>query len=231
MPKLRSETNGNTPTNSGESSKRRKARVPIYKNDDGTLDLSGLTDDDAAKVRERFGSSPGAAFTPPPPTEPTAPPPEPIDPAIIMLALNMLTSIEAAVVGSKLHIPTARAYEALALKPPFDQMLIGAATKVANKYMVSMGPYADEIALGALLVTWQIGAFTELRAIAAELATARGETPPPNVDHDKHQSPPPPPPPPSPEPMEKPKPKSAPVIPIDAMIAAQMGAQPFGVNI
>jgi len=226
MPRKRTDMNASPTGETANDSKRRKARVPIYKNDDGTLDLSGLTDEDAEKVRQRFASGSTTDSTAAAPAAPP-PPQEPIDPAIIGLALNLLTSIEAAVVGTKLNIPIPEAYQVLSLKPPFDQLVTNAACKVANKYVGSLGPYADEIALVALLATWQIGAFAELRKIVADQAKTPGEKPPPPMDHDRHRTTDAPPPPPAAAPP-KPAPAKPQVVPIDVMLGAQLGGAGFG---
>lgn len=187
MPQLRAEqsTNGSP---EASKSKRSKARVLIYRNEDGSYDTSSLSDDDKARFFGQSGPAAGPSVASSA-AEPPPPPADPVDPAVIGLALNLLTSIEAAIVGSKLGIPQDRCLAALQPRPPVDQMVIGAATKVANKYGASLGPYSDEIALVAALAMWQIGAFTELRAIAAEMAATKPATPPPNADHGKHKSP------------------------------------------
>ena len=213
MARLRSDEPNSNAT--GEQSKRKKPRVTIYKNDDGSYDTSSLSDDDKARL---FGAQPNAA--PPPPSIDPAPPVEPVDPAIIGLALNLLTSIEAAVVGNKLGLPHADCQRVLQPKPPLDTDITGLACKVANKYGASLGPYADEIALVALVATWQIQAFTELRALVAEQAANRPAPPPKHPDADRHQSP-----------SEKPaapaaapeKPETSNVVPIDLLIGAHMG--------
>jgi hypothetical protein len=228
MPKLRSDNPG-----APEQSKRSKPRVNLYKNPDGSYDTSSLSDEDKARL---FGGAPGATPEPgaapgPAPATEAAPPVEPIDPAVIGLALNLLTSIEAAVVGQKLGIPQDRCFAALQPRPPLDQMITGTAAKVANKYGASLGPYADEIALVALIATWQISAFTELRSIAADLAANRPAPPPPNADAGKHASPPKSTPDAPPAPKETPKePKPAPapsnVVPIDLLIGAHAATGP-----
>jgi len=197
----------------GEQSKRKKPRVTIYKNDDGSYDTSSLSDEDKARL---FGGQTNAA--PPPPPVDAAPPVEPIDPAIIGLALNLLTSVEAAVVGNRLGIPHAQCQKVLEPKPPLDTAITGLACKVANKYGASLGPYADEIALVALVATWQIQAFTELRALVAEQAANRPAPPPKHPDADRHQSPQEKPPAPAAAPE---KPASSNVVPIDLLIGAQ----------
>ena len=210
MPSLRSETASN-PTG---QTKRSKPRVTIYRNPDGSYDTSSLSDEDKARL---FGGAPPPAEPAAAPApDPSTPAPEPIDPAIIGMALNLLTSIEAAVVGRRLGIPEDRCYAALQPRPPFDQAITSAATKVANKYGASLGPYADEIALVALLATWQITAFAELRSIAAE-QTAKTTPPPPNADATKHESPSKPTPPPA---APTPEPVKSNIVPIDLLIGA-----------
>lgn len=209
MARLRTDS----PNEPATPNKRKKPRFVVYRNEDGSLDTDHLSPEDRAAFEGRTQS---AGPAPSPVNEPAAPV-EPVDPAVIGLALNLLTSIEAAVVGQKMGIPHERVYGALQPKPPLDQMVVQAACKVANKYAVTLGPYADEIALVAMLATWQISAFNELRAIAFELKNANPTTPPPkDRDADRHQSPATPPPSPEPKPAEPAK-----VVPIDMLLGAQ----------
>jgi hypothetical protein len=76
--------------------------------------------------------------------------------------------------------------------------IAAAAAKVANKYSAPLGKYADEIALCAIIATWQISAFAAMRRFAS--IDIPSETPPPPPD--KHESYQPPPPPPPPEPAK-----------------------------
>lgn len=197
MPKLRTEAN-----NSAQD-KRKKPRVILYKNDDGTWDTSSLNDEEKSRL---FGGATGAPPPPPPPTpDPAAPAPEPIDPQVMGMALTMLVSIEAAVVGQKLGLDHKTVYDVLQPRPPFDGAILNLSCKVANKYGASLGPWADEIALGALLISWQVAAFNQLRQIVADQKSGS--------DRPAPEAPAPPPPPPPETPKKEP-------IPIDLLMGA-----------
>jgi len=204
----------------GEQSKRKKPRVTIYRNEDGSYDTSSLSDEDKARL---FGTP--SNTPPPPPAADAAPAPEPVDPAVIGMALNLLTSIEASLIGRKLGLPHELCQQVLQPKPPLDTTITGLACKVANKYGASLGPYADEIALCAMVVTWQVQAFTELRSIVAERDARQTDNPPKHPDADRHQSPPVKPAEPAPK-----KPAETNVVPIDLLIGAQAATGHSGVT-
>lgn len=186
MARLRSEIN-NPPPPPGD--KRKKPRVILYKNEDGSFDTSGLSDEEKQKIFG--GASAPQPPPPPPPPQDTGPAPEPVPAEVVGMALNLLVSIEAAVVGQKLGIDQVRAYDALTPREPLATLITAQSTKVINKYGGSLGPWADEIALGCMIVTWQVTAFNELRRIAAEIHGMKQETPPPHPDANRHSSPPP----------------------------------------
>jgi hypothetical protein len=220
MARLRSETTNDGPGSASSENKRKKPRFTVYRNADGSFDTEHLSDADRAAFNAHTSGATNAA-PPPPAAGPAEPMPDPIDPMIIGMALNLLVSIESAVVGQKLGIPQQTAFKVLTPKPPFDESITALATKVANKYGASLGPYSDEIALVALIGAWQVSAFSELRAIVAEQAARKPQDAPKDRDADRHQSPPPDAPKPAPAPEKAPT--AAPggnVVPIDLLLGA-----------
>lgn len=177
--------------------KRARKRISIYLDDTGAPDLSGLTEEQ----QHQLGLKPSE---PPPPVE--------IPPAIPAMMLTVLVSIEAAVIAPRMGIPTDQARAALEPPPPVFAALEECSMRVLQKYSGSIGPYADEFALVALLISWQASAFAELRRIQADTRpgpdsiTRPAEAPPPIDRHESTTAPAPFVVPPRPAPPAEPEP-------------------------
>lgn len=178
MARLRDEITpeSTTPPPAGTATdKRKRRRITVYCNDDGSPDLSTISDEQKAALGLN-GSAAGPAPEPVPQVEP-------IDPAIFGMMFGVLANIEAAVVAPKMGIDPDAARSALVPPPPLADALANAAAKVAAKYGGTLGRWADEIALGSLIVTWQIGAFAQMRSMQP---VRKFDPPPPPPD--KHES-------------------------------------------
>lgn len=178
MARLRDEI---TPEASNQSTadKRKRKRITVYCNDDGSPDLSTINEEQRAALG--IGSSPAAADGAPAPTEPA---PEPIDPAIFGMLFHVLSNIEAAVVAPRMGIDPDAARRVMTPPPELAGPLANAAARVAAKYGGTLGRWSDEIALGSLIVTWQVSAFAELRRIQSRAPKHEPPPPPP----DRHES-------------------------------------------
>ncbi len=150
--------------------KRKRARIIVYTNDDGTADLSALTDEQ----RSQLGvGSPSAAATDTPSVQ--------FAPQMMAMILPVLVSIESAVVAPRIGIDQEKVRVALTPPDAIAEGICEASTKVLNKYGGALGPYADELALASLLIMWQVSAFGELRRIKAE-STPAPEPAPPSIE-------------------------------------------------
>lgn len=147
------QTDGVTPIN---TDKRKRKRVTVYLNDDGTPDYSGLDE----TVRSLLSIPSQSAETVTPPIE--------IPPEMIGYLVLTLTRIEAAIVAPRLDLDVESVLPILTPYPELGNAINTAASKVLAKYGGTMGQYQDEIVLGSLILTWQATAFGQLRALSAE---------------------------------------------------------------
>jgi hypothetical protein len=123
--------------------------------------------------------------------------------------IPVLSGIEAVLVADRMGVSTEQAQQALTPPPPLADAIAQAAAKVAAKYAAPLGRWAEEIALGALLVTWQTTAFANMRRMAPAAPTA-AEPPAPIDRHESYQAPAPPAPAPPAPPAAAPAPSDAP---------------------
>jgi len=182
-------------SSTGESAKdkRTRKRYIVYANEDGTPDLNNLPPElEGLKGASNPAPSPENSATP------TEPPPPAFDSAIFKMLLPVVSGLEAVMVAARMNVTVPIATQCLTPPPPLADAIAAAAAKVANKYSAPLGRYADEIALCAIIATWQISAFAAMRRFAP--IDTPSETPPPPPD--KHESYQPPPPPPPPEPAK-----------------------------
>lgn len=144
--------------------RRKRRRVSIYLNDDGTPDLAGLTPDQ--KLQLGLGQ--------PKPPEPEAPPME-IPPAMIGGLIAMLARIEAAIVAPRVGLTQDEALSMLIPPPELQPPLQEAAARVIAKHSGSLGKWQEEIILGTLIVSWQAQAFAAMRQLIAEKAAREAQ--------------------------------------------------------
>lgn len=166
MAKLRTTNESTDAPPSAKLDRRARKRVSIY------LDESGAPDWTATpkSVLDQLGLGPGG--TP-------EPEPEPIPIEVVGVAIGMLANVESAIVSRQMGIPLDMTRAALTPPPPIAGALNEAAARVLNKYSGAWSRWADEIMLGGLIVTWQLQAFSELRAIKAEMMTKEERSAPP----------------------------------------------------
>ena len=169
------------------NNKRTRKRFIVFAKDDGSPDLDNLP----PELQGHIGAS-GA----PQASDQPAPPPAEFDASIIKIVMPVIVGLEAMLVGPRMGIPVATATQCLTPPPPLADAIAQAATKVLNKYSAPLGRWADEIALAALLATWQVSAFAAMRRYAP-IDVQSEEPPPPPDRHESYQPPPPPPPPPT----------------------------------
>lgn len=150
MAKQRSEITDGAPV----MDKRRKKRVSVYLNDDGSPDWSGVSDEQRAML---------GGVLPTPEAEA-----EPIPPEMVGLLLKTVTSIEAAVLARSMDLEPALVHQAFAIPEPMEGPMCETGARVLQKYMGGASRYQDEMVLAALLISWQGAAIGQLRAFKAE---------------------------------------------------------------
>lgn len=158
------------PPNGNPADKRKRKRLTVYLNADGSPDWDGVTDEQ----RQQFGMGATAA----------APPPEPmhVPPEMVGYLVMTMARIEAAIVAPRMGLTAEET--ARALTPP-EPILVGiqeAGARVLAKYAGTMGKYQDEIILGSLLITWQAQAFAELRRMKAANESEPPANPPASIE-------------------------------------------------
>jgi hypothetical protein len=121
--------------------------------------------------------------------------------------IPVLSGIEAVLVADRMGVSTEQAQQALTPPPPLADAIANAAAKVAAKYAAPLGRWAEEIALAALIVTWQTTAFANMRRMAPAAPPA-AEPPAPIDRHESYQAPAPSAPAPSAPPAAAPAPSA-----------------------
>lgn len=195
MAKPRETINNDSAAAASGKDKRNRKRFIVYQNEDGTPDLSNLPE----ALRPVINPPPG------PDAVPEAPPPE-FDASIFKMLLPVIVSLEAAVAARKLDISPKQAAQCLTPAPQLADGIAAAAAKVANKYAAPLGRWADEIALVAIVCTWQFSAFAAMQQYRPVPITPEPPPPPPDKHYSTEAPPPPPPTPSGPEtpPMDAP---------------------------
>lgn len=164
MPQLRENMDTTEPK---PVDKRSRKRITVYLDENGQPDLESLKDDERSKL--------GLAGSPDSPAD--AEPAAQIDPAVVGMMFHMLCTIESAFVAPRMGITSEQAREALTPPEPIRDSIIGAGTKVLNKYGGALGRWADELALASVIVLWQTQAFAEMKRMQPI-----PQMPPPPVD-------------------------------------------------
>jgi hypothetical protein len=147
----RKRTSDNPTSPSDKADRRRRPKVIIPMNDDGSFDFAPVSEEERERLRAALEES-------------RPDPPPPIDPAIVGFAVQTLASIEAAIVGPKMGLSHDRAFACIVPPPPLAEQISQAGARVLEKYSGGWSKYQDEIVLCALIVTWQAQAFRNLRA-------------------------------------------------------------------
>jgi len=192
------------PSNPPASDKRSRKRYIVYADDSGAPDLSTAP----PELRAAFGGPDHATAAPAAAGGPAAAPaPAEFDSAIFKLMIPVLSGIEAVLVADRMGVSTEQAQQALTPPPPLADAIANAAAKVAAKYAAPLGRWAEEIALAALIVTWQTTAFANMRRMAPAAPPA-AEPPAPIDRHESYQAPAPSAPAPSAPPAAAPAPSA-----------------------
>lgn len=135
-----------------KTDRRRRPRLILPLDDSGKPDLSRANAEQIAALKETLMEA-----------EPAAP--EPINPAVVMFAVNAIANIEAAIVAPKFGLDQGQAAQALQPPEPLRSQIAEAGSRVLSKYSGALGRWQDEIVLAALLVAWQTAAFQNLRML------------------------------------------------------------------
>jgi hypothetical protein len=166
MAKLREELDPTAPEDgaaprSSRADRRRRPKIIVPILEDGSPDLSILSDEARAKLAGALQAEAEAA------------PAEPVPGPVVVMGLRALAGIEAAILAGRMGLSHSEAMKAFELPPMLEAQLGEAGARVLAKYAGPIGKYQDEIVLAALLVHWQAGAFRQLREMAAEKERAR----------------------------------------------------------
>jgi hypothetical protein len=153
--------NLNSDSAAPKADRRRRPKVIIPLNEDGSFDFSPVPEEQRDRLRAAL-------------EEAQPEPPPPIDPAIVGFAIQTLASIEAAIVAPKMGLTHDRAFACIVPPPPLAEQIAQAGARVLEKYSGGWSKYQDEIVLCALIITWQAQAFRNLRA-AKDQAEPRPE--------------------------------------------------------
>lgn len=161
-------------TQAVKKDRRSRRRVSVYMNDDGTPDWSAVPEEHQRALGVGLGA------TAEPQTQPAQP--EPIDPMVVGLFLQTMTSIEAAIVAVKYDLPRGDVLSALQPPQPMAEALTRAGAKVLDKYAGTLGRWQDEIVLASLVVTWQAQAFAQIRMMRATADEQKAATAQPSME-------------------------------------------------
>lgn len=135
----------------GAGDLRRRQRVILFRNADGSIDASALSDD------EKKSLAPGS-------NEPQQAP-EVITPGEVQVIVSMLANIEGMLLAGKFDLDKQTAVGACQPKEPALSIICESGAKVLNKYQI-MSKWAPEIALISGLVMWQTMNLQLLGALA-----------------------------------------------------------------
>lgn len=180
MAKLRENMNESTGPDASApamspNDKRKRKRITVYCNDDGTPDLDSVPEDQRRALG--IGQAPeGSNQAPEAPAQ--------FEPAMVGMILPVLVGIEAALIGPRLGIEIDQARSALTPHPMIADGIAQAGAKVLNKYGGNLGRWADEIALVSIIATWQVQAFAEMRRMKAASIPRHDPPPPPPDTHE-----------------------------------------------
>lgn len=146
-PAAETETSDPAPT----MARQRKPRIILRYGDDGKPDIASLDGDSRAAL--------ASAFREQVPIERT-------DPALVGMVLVGIGSLEGAMLATRLDLPIEDVKSIVGPMEPMKSLLADAGAKVIDKHNL-MGRWGDEIALCALLVSWQASVLQSVRAMAA----------------------------------------------------------------
>lgn len=142
------------------SDRRRRPRIIIPLNDDGSPDISRL-DPSVLDVLRTQAQDAG---------------PEPIHPAVCDMAITVIANIEAAVLAPRMGVDPQTAAQITQPPEPLRGQIAETAAKVLSKYSGALGRWQDEIVLAALIAGWQIQVLNNLRAAKTpEVMTEKAE--------------------------------------------------------
>lgn len=134
----------------GGADLRRRQRVILFRNPDGSIDASALSEEEKKTLI--------------PSNEPQETP-ELVSPAEVGVIVSMLANIEGMLLAGKYDLDKQTAVSACQPKEPALTIICESGAKVLNKYQI-MSKWAPEIALISGLVMWQTMNLQILGALA-----------------------------------------------------------------
>jgi len=137
----------------GFRSRRRRHFIRVPLDDAGRPDLSSIRPEHREALAEAVGTLPERAS---------------VDPALAGMLIQAVARIEGALLGPRFGLDRETAMQIAEPKPPLDELLAKQTAVVLSKHNV-MGRYGDEVALAALIASWQAGVIQGWR-VAAEAA-------------------------------------------------------------
>jgi hypothetical protein len=149
-------TDGSQWTAPSPRSRRRRPFIRVPLDDSGRPDLSGIRPEHREALAEAVGTLPERAS---------------VDPALAGMLIQAVARIEGALLGPRFGLDRETAMSIAEPKPPLDELLARQTAVVLSKHNV-MGRFGDEVALAALVASWQAGVIQGWKA-AAEAAKTK----------------------------------------------------------
>jgi hypothetical protein len=135
----------------GVAPRKRRPSFKVPLTDDGRPDLDSLDADKRQLLVEAVQAQ--------------APAQTSVDPALAGMLIQAVARIEGALLGPRFGLDRETAMQIAEPKPPLDELLAKQTAVVLSKHNV-MGRYGDEVALAALIASWQAGVIQGWRAAA-----------------------------------------------------------------
>lgn len=139
-------------------SQNRKPRIIVRFDDSGAVDLSRMDPNERAALQTAFRAQMPAEKT---------------DPALVCMVLAGIGSLEASILATRFDLDPDECRRIVGPHEPMAGLLGQAGAKVIDKHNL-VGRWGDEIALFALLASWQSATIQQIRALKAAKDETRG---------------------------------------------------------
>jgi len=97
-----------------------------------------------------------------------------VDPALAGMLISAVAQLEAAVLAARFSLPRGDVAQTVLPRPPFDELLARQTATVLSKHNV-FGRFGDELALLALVASWQAGVIQSVRELAVRSKRAAAQ--------------------------------------------------------
>ena len=140
-------------------SQNRKPRIIVRLDDSGSVDFNRMEPDERTALQNAFRSQM---------------PIEKTDPALVCMVLAGIGSLEASILATRFDLDPDECRRIIGPHEPLAGLLGQAGAKVIDKHNL-VGRWGDEIALFALLASWQSATFQQIRALKASKHETRSD--------------------------------------------------------